>query len=77
LFLIFNILLSMSSYDFLTGDILGEMVGPLLAPCLRIFLFSGLHLAWQKVDQATLCWGLVASHMGFCHAISYDSVGCD
>jgi len=31
------------------------MVGPFLAPCLRIWLFSGLNLApWQKVDLATL-----------------------
>jgi len=29
LFLIFNILLSMSSYDVLTGDIFGKLVGPL------------------------------------------------
>jgi len=32
-----------------------KMVGPILAPCLRICLFSGLDLApWQKVDLATL-----------------------
>jgi len=31
------------------------MVGPFLAPCLRIWLFSGLDLTpWQKVDLATL-----------------------
>jgi len=31
------------------------MVGPFLAPCLRIWLFSGQDLApWRKVDMATL-----------------------
>jgi len=50
-----NKLLSMGSYDFVTADKFRKMVGPFLAPCLRIWLFSGLDLApWQKVDLATL-----------------------
>jgi len=45
----------MGSYDFVTADKFRKMVGPFLAPCLRIWLFSGQDLApWQKVDLATL-----------------------
>jgi len=39
------------------------MVGPFLAPCLRIWLFSGLDLApWQKVGLASLI-GVVESRL--------------
>ena len=58
----FNKLVSMGSYDFVTAYKFGKMVGPFLAPCLRIRLFlglSGLHLApWQRVNLATLHWYL-------------------
>ena len=38
------------------------MIGPFLAPCLRIWLFSGLDLApWQKIDLATLTVYIYAS----------------
>jgi len=60
----FNKLLSMGSYDFVTADKFGKMVGRFLALCLRIWLFSGLGLApWQKVDLATL-WRSVSRLIG-------------
>jgi len=36
-------------------------LGPFLAPCLKIWLFSRLDLApWKKVDLATLAVGLLS-----------------
>jgi len=53
----------MGSYDLVTADKFGKMVGPFLTPCLRIWLFFGLDLIpWQKVDLATLC-RLVGIHL--------------
>jgi len=46
----------MGSYDFANADKFGKKwLALFLAPCLRIWLFSGLDLhPWQKVDLATL-----------------------
>jgi len=48
--------LNMGSYDFVTADKFGKKwLDIFLAPCPRIWLFSGLDLApWQNVDLATL-----------------------
>jgi len=52
----FSKMLNMGSYDFVTVDKFGrKWLDIFLAPCSRIWLFSGLNLApWQNVDLATL-----------------------
>jgi len=51
----FNKRLSVGSYDFVIAVKIGKMIGPFLAPCVRVWLFSGVDLApWKKVDLATL-----------------------
>jgi len=45
----------MGSYDFVTVGKFEKNGWHFLAPCLSVWLFSGLDLApWQKVDLATL-----------------------
>jgi len=51
----FTKLLNVDPYDFVIADKFGKIIGPFLAPCLRIWLFSGLDLApSQEIDLATL-----------------------